>query len=95
VICAACRQTRELADLMAFWPIGRPEQRRYVCRPTCPTGRAAGPCFYQVVGTATVHDIELAARSAAFVLPAREPVVPRTSAWAQLLQQAGVRSIAA
>ena len=95
MICAACHVTRDASDLIAFWPIGRPEARRYVCRPTSPTERR-GPCFYQVVGTATVHEIELAAFGATRLAPpASKPIVPFTPAWFGLLNEAGVRAIAA
>lgn len=96
MICAACRHTRDVEDLIVFWPIGAPERRRFVCRPTCPTNRAAGPCFYQVVGPVDVHTIELAAPLAARpALAVRQPIVPLTPEWSSLLAQAGVRSIAA
>jgi hypothetical protein len=94
MICAACRQTRDLEDLIVFWPIGRPEARRFVCRPTC--GRQPGPCFYQVVGPITVHTIALAAPGATRLAPREsQPIVPTTPEWFGLLREAGVRSIAA
>jgi hypothetical protein len=96
VICSACRTPRELVDLIAFWPIGRPGSVRYVCRPTCPTGRAAGPCFYQVVGPTNVHTIALAAPGFTRLAPREsQPIVPFTPDWFRLMNEAGVRGAVA
>jgi hypothetical protein len=93
MICAACHLTRDASDLIAFWPIGHLEAGRYVCRPTCPSNRAAaGPCFSQAVRAANVHAIAL-------VVPfleldpsgGRHWIAPGTSAWGALLAAAGVR----
>jgi hypothetical protein len=97
MICAACHLTRDASDLIAFWPIGIPEARRYVCRPTCPSGAlAAESCFSRMVRPANVHAIALAIPFAE-----RDPgldhqwVRPGTSAWADLLAMAGVRGAVA
>lgn len=86
MICAACLVTRDASDLIAFWPIGYPGKRRYVCRPTCPSG-APGPesCFSRVVGPGNVHLIELAAPP----LSVAHPIRPGTPAWGGLLAMAG------
>lgn len=96
MICTACRTTRDLGDLIAYWPVGRPGSVRYVCRPTCPAARWGGPCFHQVVGTASIHAIALAAPGATRLAPrAGQPIVPFSPAWFGLLNEAGVRAIAA
>ena len=46
-ICAACQLTRSLDDLLAFWPVGDPAQRRFVCRVTRPSPVATESCFRQ------------------------------------------------
>jgi hypothetical protein len=88
VICAACGLTRAPSDLLVFWPVGRPEVRRYACRPTRPGSEFGAPCFSAVVGPVSVHAI-------AFVeLPepiAVQPVRPATLAWFGLMREAGVR----
>jgi hypothetical protein len=96
MICTACRATRDLEDLIVFWPINRPEARRFVCRPTCPNGRPAGPCFYQVVGPTNVHTIALAAPGVTRLAPREsQPVVPFTPDWFRLMNEAGVRGAVA
>jgi len=96
VICSACHLTRDASDLIAFWPIGRPEARRFVCRPTCPSARMPGPCFGQIVGPASLHRIELVVPSSDLATAtAHAPVLPNTAAWRALMASAGVRSIAA
>lgn len=91
MICSACHVTRDVSDLIAYWPVGRPEARRFVCRPTCGTERR-GPCFYQVVGTASIHTIALAAPGATRLAPREsQPIVPFTAPWFDLLRDAGVR----
>lgn len=91
MICAACRLLRDPADLLAFWPLGQPEARRFVCRPTCAARDAYGPCFHRVVGPMNVHGIALAASAAAIAAP-RLPIVPFTPAWFGLMREAGVRA---
>lgn len=90
MVCAACRVIRDPADLLVFWPIGQPEARRFVCRPTRPAPDVFGPCFHRVVGPVNVHDIALAedADVTRVVLPIR----PFTPAWQGLMREAGVRA---
>lgn len=93
MICAACRIIRDPADLLAFWPLGQPEARRFVCRPTCAARDTYGPCFHRVVGPMNVHAIALAAPQApASEAAARVPVLPFTPAWFGLMREAGVRA---
>ena len=92
MICAACRITRRLSDLLAFWPIGRPGERRFVCRPTCPSPEARTSCFGAVVAPANMHAIALAEPGAPMELT--RPVRPDTLAWWRLLSEAGVRRAA-
>lgn len=95
MICSACHLTRAASDLIAFWPIGYPGKRRYVCRPTCPSGSPASEsCFSRVVGPGNVHSIELAAPVAP-VDPGHRWIVPGTPAWFGLLSMAGVRGAVA
>ena len=96
MICSACHMTRDASDLIAFWPIGHPEARRYVCRPTCPSSRvASGPCFTQVVGPGAVDAIALAAPVAALDAGDRQWIRPATPAWFGLLSMAGVKGAVA
>jgi hypothetical protein len=60
VYCWACGTARLLTDLLAFWPIGRPAERHYVCRPTLDRPNASR-CFRDAVATADVHAIGVAA----------------------------------
>jgi hypothetical protein len=95
MICAACHLTRDASDLIAFWPIGHPEARRYVCRPTSPSNSPGSEsCFSRVVGPINVHCIELAAP---LVAPASTDrwIRPTTPAWFGLLAMAGVRGAVA
>lgn len=97
MICTACHLTRDASDLIAFWPIGNPEARRFVCRPSCPSSAPGGEsCFSRVVGPINVHCIELATP----IVPpdpslARRWIVPETPAWFSLLSMAGVRGAVA
>ncbi len=50
--CAACRVARDAAEMLAFWPVGRPDQRKFVCRPS-----SNGVCFRKTVATADAHAI--------------------------------------
>ena len=95
MICAACRITRRLSDLLAFWPIGRPGERRFVCRPTSPSPEARIPCFGAAVGPANVHAIALAEPAVPFEAVSERPVRPGTRAWTRLLSEAGVYQRAA
>ena len=96
MICAACHLTRDASDLIAFWPIGHPEARRYVCRPTSPS-TAPGPesCFSRVVGPIYVHAIALAVPFAKPDVGDRRWIRPGTSTWAGLLAMAGVHGAVA
>jgi hypothetical protein len=95
MICSACHLTRAASDLIAFWPIGSPGKRRYVCRPTCPSGSPASEsCFSRVVGPGNVHLIELAAPVAPLSAD-RQWIRPETPAWFGLLSAAGVRGATA
>lgn len=89
MLCAACGLLRDPGDLLAFWPVGYPGKRRYVCRPTRPSDQADGPCFTRAVGPVTVHTIELAAAAEPVVL---EPIRPFSPAWFGLMREAGVRA---
>ena len=60
MFCAACGLARDPSDLIAYWPVGRPAARRFVCRPTKPSPRTSESCFRVVVGPATVHEISFA-----------------------------------
>jgi len=96
MICSACHMTRDASDLIAFWPIGHPEARRFVCRPTCPSSRvASGPCFTQAVRPVNVHEIALALPVAPPSGADRAWIRPSTEAWARLLATAGVRGAVA
>jgi hypothetical protein len=92
VICAACRRARPDDELLAFWPVGDPDRRRHVCRPSLnlpgPAG-GRGSCFSTVVGTAAVHAIALVVAAAP---PALErPIRPWSTSWFRILGEAGVR----
>lgn len=66
-ICANCGQRRPFDELLAFWPVGSPDRRQYVCRPSMPVGGFVG-CFRDAVGTVEEHVVAEAAeinRSAA------------------------------
>jgi hypothetical protein len=89
VICAACRLTRDPADLLVFWPLGQPEVRRFVCRPTRPHPGAFGPCFGRAVGPVSIHGIALLTPLPAAIV---EPIRPLTDAWFGLMREAGVRA---
>jgi hypothetical protein len=95
VLCAACRRARPDDELLAFWPVGDPDRRRHVCRPSLglpgPVG-GRGSCFSTVVGLASVHAISLVTPGCPGALPA--PVRPDTLAWRQLMDAAGVRAAA-
>ena len=97
MICAACHLTRDASDLIAFWPIRHPEARRFVCRPTCPSGANANEsCFSRVVGPVNVHGIEPAAPCTPLdPRQARQWIRPATPAWLSLLATAGVRGAVA
>ena len=56
MICAACGRRRPLTELLAFWPVGNPDRRRHVCRPSVPQLDPA-PCFRAVVGSQRIHAI--------------------------------------
>ncbi len=70
--CAACGFTREPESLIAYWPVGAPERKRYVCRPddfyddrdekTREITRSGhrpfpDPCFRRVVMSVATHTI--------------------------------------
>lgn len=96
MICAACHLTRDASDLIAFWPIGHPEARRFVCRPTSPSNAPGSEsCFSQVVGPGAVDAIALAAPVAALDAGDRQWIRPTTPAWFGLLAMAGVRGAVA
>ena len=57
MICAACGLIRDPADLVAFWPVGRPDERRFVCRVTRPSPVSIESCFRAMVGPASIHEI--------------------------------------
>lgn len=67
--CAACRRIRPVEELVAFWPRGRLEEARLVCRPTADGGR----CFRRSVGSVAVHDIGSTTRRPSRPRPARGP----------------------
>jgi hypothetical protein len=95
MICAACHLTRDASDLIAFWPIGHPEARRCVCRPTSPSNSPGSEsCFSQVVGPAAVDAIALAAPRVA-PAPVDRWIRPATPAWFGLLSMAGVKGAVA
>ena len=52
-VCCWCHRVREPAELIAFWPIGRRDRVRYVCRPS-----GQGACFRNVVSWVGVHELE-------------------------------------
>lgn len=58
-ICANCGQVRPLESLLAFWPIGEPGRRQFVCRPLDPAGGFMS-CFRDAVSTIDEHEIRLA-----------------------------------
>jgi hypothetical protein len=93
--CSACHRARPLDELLAFWPVGDPDRRRHVCRPSLslpgPDG-ARGGCFSAVVGLASKQAIALAAPAAPPELV--RPVRPDTAGWFRLLSEAGVRAAA-
>jgi len=60
VYCWACGAARQLVELIAFWPIGRPAERHFVCRPTLDRPNAS-MCFREGVGPAAIHAIAPAA----------------------------------
>lgn len=92
MICSACRRARPDDELLAFWPVGDPDRRRHVCRPSLglsgPIG-GRGSCFATVVGPSHQHAIALAAAPVPFRYV--RPVRPGTPAWDRLLGEAGVR----
>lgn len=60
--CAGCQAERPLEDLIAFWPVGKPAERRYVCRPIGGVAEKHGAdCFRRMVATADIHVIARAA----------------------------------
>ena len=95
MLCAACRRARPADELLAYWPVGDPDRRRHVCRPTLnlpgPDG-GRGSCFAAAVGIAAKYAIALAA--AAVPLELVRPVRPDTLGWFRLLSEAGVRQAA-
>jgi hypothetical protein len=97
MICAACHLTRDASDLIAFWPIGHPEARRYVCRPSCPSSAPGSEsCFSRVVGPGNVDAIALASPVAPLDADReRAWIRPATPAWGGLLAMAGVRGAVA
>jgi hypothetical protein len=96
MICAACHLTRDASDLIAFWPIGHPEARRFVCRPSCPSSAPGSEsCFSRVVGPGNVHAISLAAPLEQCDPGDRRWIQPATPAWSSLLAMAGVRGAVA
>jgi hypothetical protein len=97
MICAACHLTRDASDLIAFWPIGNPEARRFVCRPSCPSSAPGSEsCFSRVVGPVNVHAIALASPTAELDPgQGRHWIAPATPAWSSLLAIAGVRGAVA
>jgi hypothetical protein len=54
--CAACGETRDLADMLMCWERARPEVRWYLCR----TGSLSGTCFARRSGYAVDVGIALA-----------------------------------
>ena len=52
-ICVHCQTARDPVDVVAHWPVGRPEARLFVCRPSI----NGGICFRATVGPAHVHAI--------------------------------------
>lgn len=94
MICSACRLMRSAADVLAFWPVGNLDRRRFVCRPTAPTSGylpLGGPCFAAAVGPASMHSIALAVESPVLQV-VRGNVRPSTTAWAGLMRECGVRA---
>ena len=95
MFCAACRRARPDDELLAYWPVGNPDRRRHVCRPSLnlpgPVG-GRGSCFSSVVAVASVHAIELVAPCEPLVI--NRPVRPGTAAWSRLMAEAGVRAAA-
>jgi len=91
VICAACRATRDAADLLVFTLVREPGVRRFVCRPTRPSRQADGPCFNRVVGPVNLHSIAFAESPAPVEV---ERIKPQTDAWWGLMREAGVRPMA-
>lgn len=57
--CVHCRTARDPSAVVSFWPVGRPEDRRFVCRPSV----NGGICFRATVGPAHVHAIASAPES--------------------------------
>lgn len=57
--CAACGMIRSSKELLAYWPVARPDLQRFVCRPSMQRTDIPG-CFRELVGPATVHGIALA-----------------------------------
>lgn len=60
MFCVACGVIREPASLIAFWPVGRPDLVRFVCRATEPSPVTTESCFRAMVGPADVHAIAAA-----------------------------------
>lgn len=57
MICAACGLARPADDLLAFWPVGRPSERSFVCRVTHPSPARLDSCFRAVVKSVRIHEI--------------------------------------
>lgn len=55
-ICASCGRIRRLGELIAFWPIGEPGRRSFVCRPSDPLPPFM-TCFRDTVGTIDEHQV--------------------------------------
>lgn len=93
MICAACRRARPADELLAFWPVGDPDRRRHVCRPSLGLPGPAsgkGACFATIVGSVRTHAIALEVISEP-VRSSTDPIRPGTGAWFGLLSEAGVR----
>jgi hypothetical protein len=91
MICAACGFSRDPHDLLAFWPVGSSDRRRFVCRPTRPASESMPSCFARAVGTRDIHAIALVTDPRP-VLRELTRIRPNTDAWDGLLRECGVRA---
>jgi hypothetical protein len=57
--CDWCHNVLEPAAAIAYWPQGRPQDARFVCRPAPDNAelRSTFACFRQAVGSRHVHAI--------------------------------------